>query len=127
MVKSKRNDRILALKYCYSQEFGGSELSPHDFIDHFQYKPKKLFFSIAEEFNLKKNEIEDLIKPHISHWKWDRVYSIDKVLLLIALAESRVFPKKSKNIIINEYLDISKEFSTKESSKFINGILDKVI
>lgn len=61
--------------------------------------------------------------------KWDRsrICTTDLVLIACGLAESEAFPDTPCKIIINEYVEISKFYSTPESRAFVNGILDKLI
>ena len=61
--------------------------------------------------------------------KWDsnRICATDLALIVAGLAESAAFPELSPGIIINEYVEISKYYSTPESRAFVNGILDKLI
>ena len=61
--------------------------------------------------------------------KWDRsrICSTDLALIVSGLAEKAAFPSLPSGIIINEYVEISKYYSTPESRAFVNGILDKLI
>lgn len=61
--------------------------------------------------------------------KWDRnrICSTDLALIVAGLAESAAFPQQGSGIIINEYVEISKYYSTPESRAFVNGILDRLI
>ena len=61
--------------------------------------------------------------------KWDlnRICATDLALIVCGLAEADAFPDTQKGIIINEYVEISKYYSTPESSGFVNGLLDKMI
>jgi len=61
--------------------------------------------------------------------KWDknRICVTDLALIVCGLAESDTFPLVSPKIIINEYVEISKFYSTPESRSFVNGVLDKLI
>lgn len=61
--------------------------------------------------------------------KWDlnRICTTDLVLIACGMAESELFPNTPAKIIINEYVEISKFYSTPESRAFVNGILDKLI
>ncbi|MCQ2174084.1 MAG: hypothetical protein MJY61_02990 [Bacteroidales bacterium] len=60
--------------------------------------------------------------------KWDRsrICTTDLVLIACGLAESEAFPGTARSVIINEYVEISKFYSTGESRAFVNGILDKL-
>ena len=61
--------------------------------------------------------------------KWDRsrICSTDLALIVAGLAENAAFPQMGSGIIINEYVEISKFYSTPESRAFVNGILDRLI
>ena len=61
--------------------------------------------------------------------KWDknRICVTDLALIVCGLAEAASFPLQSPRIIINEYVEISKYYSTPESRAFVNGVLDKLI
>ncbi len=60
-------------------------------------------------------------------WTRDRLCTTDLALIACGMAESQTYPAVSPRIIINEYVEISKYYSTPESSSFVNGLLDKLI
>lgn len=81
---------------------------------------KELFKLTAQE-----NEyLESLLKGKLQNWDIERVAMTDKVLLKMALAELIYFPSIPTKVTINEFIEISKTFSTPKSKKFVNGILD---
>ena len=61
--------------------------------------------------------------------KWDknRICTADLCLIVAGQAEAEAFPETPKKVIINEYVEISKFYSTPESKAFVNGLLDKII
>jgi N utilization substance protein B len=61
------------------------------------------------------------------NWDKDRIANLDLVLLQMAICEFQKFPSIPVKVTINEYLEISQEYSTPKSSIFINGILDKLV
>lgn len=61
------------------------------------------------------------------NWDKDRIAEVDMILLKMGIAEFLYFPSIPVRATINEYLEISKEYSTPKSSLFINGILDKMV
>ena len=67
------------------------------------------------------------ISEHTPKWDSNRICTTDLVLISCGLAESEAFPDISKKVIINEYVEISKFYSTHESRAFVNGILDKLL
>jgi len=73
----------------------------------------------------KENEllIDDLTK----NWELDRIAKMDVVLMKMAITEFQIFNSIPTKVTLNEYIEISKFYSTPKSSGFINGILDKAI
>lgn len=70
-------------------------------------------------------ENEKKIEERLQNWDLERVSLMDKIILIAAIAELDNFPLTASRIIINEYVEISKVYSTEKSNIFINGILDK--
>jgi transcription antitermination protein NusB len=70
--------------------------------------------------------LED-IKPMLKNWDAERVATIDMILMKMALAELLFFPTIPTKVTINEYVDISKMYSTDKSKDFVNGILDRLM
>ncbi len=68
--------------------------------------------------------IESLLKEKLQNWDIERVALTDKVLLKLAIAEMLYFPSIPTKVTINEFIEISKVFSTPKSKSFLNGILD---
>lgn len=60
-------------------------------------------------------------------WNLDRLCTTDLVLIVCGMAEAKAEPGIASKIIINEYVEISKYYSTPDSSSFVNGLLDKLL
>ena len=69
----------------------------------------------------------DLIAASVSKWDQDRLYTTDIVLIAMGLAEAETFPDIPVRVTINEYVEISKYYSTPKSRSFVNGLLDRLI
>lgn len=69
---------------------------------------------------------EQLIIGSLQNWDVERVALTDRILLKLALAEMHLFRDIPVKVTINEYIEISKLYSTPKSKQFINGILDKL-
>lgn len=70
-------------------------------------------------------ENEKELEGRLNNWDIDRISLMDRVILIAAMTEINNFPLTPGRVIINEYIEISKVFSTDRSNIFINGILDK--
>ena len=75
--------------------------------------------------NFKKNN--GLINKYVSNWDVDRIAKIDLVILNLAITEIIDFKLIPVKVSLNEFIEISKDYSTEKSSFFINGILDKLV
>jgi transcription antitermination protein NusB len=69
-------------------------------------------------------EYEKLIAEKSKNWDIERIAIMDKIILKMALCEMIHFPSIPVKVSINEYIELSKNFSTPKSKKFVNGILD---
>lgn len=72
-------------------------------------------------------ELLQLIEPVLKNWEADRVATIDMILLKMACSELVLFPTIPTKVTINEYVEISKMYSTDRSKDFVNGVLDKLL
>lgn len=73
----------------------------------------------------KENEV--LIDELTKNWELDRIAKMDVVLMKMAITEFQVFNNIPTKVTLNEYIEISKFYSTPKSHTFINGVLDKAI
>lgn len=73
------------------------------------------------------DEFVDLIDKSAPKWDKERIAKTDMVLMTMALAELVHFPYIPIKVSLNEYLELAKDYSTPQSSKFINGVLDKLV
>ncbi len=91
------------------------------------WEDDRIFFEDIFDLTIKRDrEYEDLIAGKTKNWDIERVAALDKVILKMALNEMLNFPSIPVKVTINEYIEISKNYSTPKSRQFINGILDVV-
>lgn len=67
------------------------------------------------------------IQPMLKNWDADRVAILDMIMLKMALCELLHFPTIPTKVTLNEFVEISKTYSTDKSKEFINGILDRLM
>ncbi|MDY0342787.1 MAG: transcription antitermination factor NusB [Lentimicrobium sp.] len=72
-------------------------------------------------------ESSTLIAKRAQNWDIDRIASLDIIILKMAMAEFTDFPSIPVKVTINEYIEISKDYSTPRSRQFVNGMLDKLV
>ncbi|MCL4177036.1 MAG: transcription antitermination factor NusB [Verrucomicrobia bacterium] len=70
--------------------------------------------------------IDDAIRQHVKNWELRRIAAVDRNVLRLAIFEMLHRDDIPPVVSINEAVDIAKRFSTEDSGKFVNGILDKI-
>lgn len=103
-------------KYFVSKTFYKDEADDKEFIE-------KLFRNVLKQ----SDEFDEMIAEKAKNWELERIAMIDTILLKMALTEIMHFPTIPPKVSINEYIDISKDYSTPKSRIFINGLLDKLM
>ena len=128
----RRQSRIYAMLALYRYDMNENNVTLKDLL-LFNYQTEKISEKV---YNYAKELIEgvvnnlELIDKHIiegsTNWDLDRIHYIDRAILRFSIY-SLLFEKSiSKNVIIDEAVEITKIFSDKDSYKFINGILDGI-
>lgn len=93
------------------------------------YKDKDDEQYVSELFRktiLNHKEFEKDIENKTPNWESDRIADLDMILIKMGICEFLNFPSIPTRVTINEYIEVSKDYSTKKSSYFINGVLDKL-
>ena len=132
MNLKKTNARIASVKLCYQkQKLGNSQLGEAILMQ----KMKKELFQEEQEYAqemlafLQKNQtrIDNLIQKHLKHWRQNRLQTVINSILRLAITEKFLHPKLAKNIILNEFLEITRMFSEEKSVAFCNGVLSNAL
>ncbi len=74
-----------------------------------------------------QDEFDDMVEAKVANWEIDRIALVDSLIIKMALTEFIDFPTIPTKVTINEYIELSKMYSTPKSKAFINGILDKLL
>jgi transcription antitermination protein NusB len=72
-------------------------------------------------------KIDQLLAEYAEHWDLDRMAVVDRNILRMAAYELLWLPDVPPKAVINEAIEIAKKFGTAESSRFINGVLDRIL
>jgi N utilization substance protein B len=129
-MRKRRKARELALQVLYSRE-----ITDHSFEAMLEYVTRE-----AEGDNEISNFAMKLVRKTIEHqdtldesvagvvdnWEFERIALIDRLILRIALCELLYFDVIPPKVTINEAIELAKEFSTAQSGRFVNGILDSL-
>ncbi len=110
-----------------AQTFNPKE--PDHYFSNINPDPEDMSFAerLLKEAIDHEEEIMEVIKPKLKNWEADRIAMIDMALLKLAVTELLYFPSIPVKVTINEYIDISKTYSTPKSREFVNGVLDNLL
>ena len=86
----------------------------------------EFFKRLFEETLVHDEDYETLVAKHTKNWSKERITDIDMIIMKMAVCEMMNFPSIPVKVTINEYIDLSKNYSTQKSKIFVNGMLDKL-
>jgi N utilization substance protein B len=128
----RRKARELALQFLYQLDLRG-ESEPAPYLDEFwsrhpvEGEVREFAERLVRGTTEHRKKIDELIAQYAEHWEPDRMAVVDRNILREGIFELLWMEETPPKVAINEALDISKKFSTQESSRFINGLLDRVL
>ena len=125
---NKRNSRIIAIKIAYQQaKIGVSFYSEEYFLKKDLSLDAKIYVeSLLRSLQKEKRAINLMIQSALISWKQDRIDKTLNIILQLALAEKLLSPNLVCNIIIDEYLEITRVFAGEKAVKLCNAILSKM-
>ncbi|MDR2860575.1 MAG: transcription antitermination factor NusB [Elusimicrobiota bacterium] len=130
MLTRRRQARTCSLQMLYA--FDNCKMPAEEVINFFRSRfpsgenYKSFMLTLFNGVCLNQIEIDALIKKYAKNWEIDRMAAVDRNIIRIAVYEIIKMPETPINVIIDEAVEISKKYSTDDSSKFVNGILDKI-
>ncbi|MEJ5188206.1 MAG: transcription antitermination factor NusB [Breznakiellaceae bacterium] len=133
-MASRHKARILAFQALYSWDV--SRVPVEDLLDfpwleeeqqHKLDEGVATFAHLLIQGTLENIEaIDATIKAHLKNWDFSRVNKVDLAILRISTYALMFQKEMAPSIIIDEAIDLSREFGTDESYKFVNGVLDSI-
>jgi N utilization substance protein B len=102
------------------------ELGSH--FDHFQVSADLREFAaqLVAGTLTEMPRLDSMIESHASNWKLSRMSSVDRSLLRVATYEMTHIQETDASVVIDESIELGKQFGTAETPAFINGILDAI-
>ncbi|MBN8568372.1 MAG: transcription antitermination factor NusB [Ignavibacteria bacterium] len=130
MPQTRRHIRIKVMQILYAQSMNGDpiEMVMRDLLSDVEDKENKQFAEDLIHYILDNlSTIEEIVDKKVENWEAERMAYLDKVILKIGVAELLNFPEIPPKVTINEAIEIAKDFSSKSSGKFVNGVLDAIL
>ncbi|MFH1783459.1 MAG: transcription antitermination factor NusB [bacterium] len=127
---TRRQGRELALQVLYQIDITGQKLSEAEkpFWEHSTVGSRTREFATQILKGTTENikHIDKVISKYTENWDIKRMASVDRNILRGATFELIYLEDIPINVIINEAVELAKKYSTAESGRFVNGILDKI-
>ena len=128
LIDKNRRARTVALQVLFSQDLNPDAGVPDDMIRERVKKDPELVryaYFLIEGVTQQKKEIDAYIEAVLENWKFSRLAETDKNVLRIGVFEL-MNTRDPVGILINEAIEIAKEYGDKKAGGFVNGVLDKI-
>ena len=130
MALTRRYLREKALQTLYAFELTGDPIDQVKFqqLEELDKKDDRKFCDDLIKYTVENDEkYETIIKETVDNWDMERIALIDAIIIKMCLTEFFHFEDIPPKVSINESIDIAKDFSTRNSGKFVNGVLDAIL
>ena len=128
--RSRGREVALQVLYQVEQNPGMSPDEVHRFIQRRLLEDRKLCEfteGLIDGVQEHQAQIDTMISQVAENWRLDRMAAIDRNILRLGAYEMLFRPEVPAKVAINEALELAKRYSTAQSSRFVNGILDRVL
>jgi transcription antitermination protein NusB len=123
-MATRREARERALGLCYELE--ARRVSADDLVDHLTVAPDPYAELLVRGVDAHREEIDALLSKLSEHWAVDRMPAVDRALLRIGSYELGWEPELPTAVIIDEAVTIARQYSTKDSGRFVNALLSRM-
>jgi len=129
-MATRTQARTAVVQMLYALDLGNEDMEKQaqEYLEERKIKGGKAEFSMSLFSGVLENleKIDELIVNHLSkEWEFDRLDNVDKAILRLGIYEI-IFTDLAYQVVINESIEIAKLLSTSNSTRFINGMLDKI-
>lgn len=130
-MTKRRSAREWAVQFLFQNDFNPVDIERalHEFWKdrNPDSKSKQFMEDLVRGVLANLPQIDGLIKSYAEHWEINRMNAVDRNVIRMALFEMLFRHDIPPVVSINEAVDIAKAFSSLESGKFVNGILDRAL
>ena len=120
--RREQRERILALLY----EVEAKAATADEVLAALPLDPDPWVAEIVAGVGQRLDEIDGLLRATTRNWSLERMPSIDRALLRVAVYELLACPETPTAVVLNEAVALAKHYSTEDSGKFVNGLLSAV-
>jgi len=121
---TRREARERALGLCYEAEL--RDLSGEDLLAELPATPDAYAQALVRGVAEHREEIDALLRRFSKHWALERMPAVDRAILRIGCYELGWEPELPDAVVVSEAVELAKQYSTKDSPRFVNGMLAKI-
>lgn len=126
--RRKLREKVLQILYAYELSNDSLQIMFDDLLQEVGEEEAKEFVKSLTLLTIKhRDEYDEMIRHVVKNWEIDRIAIIDRLLIRMATCEMLHFSEIPTKVSINEAIEIAKRYSTDQSDKFINGVLDTIL
>ena len=142
-VSQRRRAREMAVQMLYQRDLAGAsceeifaDFRPLDYLEADPARSRRPS-AIDRSFSYAKRlvrgtlehreEIDALIREQAEHWRLERMPAVDRNILRLAVFEFLYEPDVPKLVILDEAIELAKQFGSEQSGRFVNGLLDGIL
>ena len=128
-MSSRSKARKAALDLLYESDIrkGSAAELLSKRVTEMEYEAREFTKELIDGIELNKRKIDELIATYAQSWDMDRMPVLDRNILRLAIFELLWSQSVPEAVAISEALELAANFSTEDSSKYINGVLSKVL
>jgi N utilization substance protein B len=123
-VPTRRAARERALELAYECELRG--IGAKELLAELPVPPDEHAQQLVLGVDEHHEEIDAMLRKYSEHWALERMPVIDRALLRLGTYELVWMPETPPAVVITEAVELAKEFSTKDSGRFVNGLLARI-
>ena len=123
-MPTRREARERALSLCYEAEVRG--LDADALLAALAAPPDPYAEDVVRGVEVHRDEIDAILRKVSEHWALERMPLVDRAVLRIGCYELGWQPDLPTGVVISEAVDLAKQYSTKDSGRFVNGMLARI-
>lgn len=131
LPQQRRRAREIALQIMYQldlrPELGTDEALEMYPLERESNEAAEYARFLVRESMARAYEIDDILREHIVGWRTERMVAVDRAAIRMALCEGLLAKKVPIAVAISEAVELTKMFGTVESSRFVNGVLGRIV
>ena len=123
-MTTRREARERALGLCYEAEVRGLLLG--EVLDGLPVAPDGYAIALARGIDEHHDDIDAMLRKYSEHWALERMPPVDRAILRIGCFELGWEPQLPTAVVVSEAVELAKQYSTKDSGRFVNGMLGRI-